>query len=83
MGAALSALANSAGGLLIWGIEAKRGADDVDAAQRKVPIPQLSKFRTDVTRAVADLLMPRHDGIDIEAIDDPGEAGAGYLAIWG
>jgi predicted HTH transcriptional regulator len=82
LGPALSALANSAGGLLIWGIEAKRGADGVDAAQKKVPIPQLSRFRSDVIRAVAELLMPRHDGIDIETVEDPATAGAGYLAIW-
>jgi hypothetical protein len=82
LGPALSALANSAGGLLIWGIQAKRDADGVDAAQTKVPIPQLARFRSDVVRAVGELLMPRHDGIEVEAIDDPATAGAGYLAIW-
>jgi hypothetical protein len=82
LGPALSALANSAGGLLIWGIEAKRDTNGVDAAQRKVPIPQLARFWSEVARAVGELLMPRHDGIEIEAIDDPVVPDTGYLAIW-
>lgn len=82
LGPALSAMANSAGGLLIWGMEAKRGADGVDAAQTKISIPQLARFRSEVVRAVGDLLMPRHDGIEVASIDDPATPGAGYLAIW-
>jgi predicted HTH transcriptional regulator len=44
LGPALSALANSAGGLLIWGIEARKDpVDGIDAAQAKVPISGLSQ----------------------------------------
>lgn len=82
LGPAISAFANSAGGLLIWGIEAKKDADGVDAAQCAVPIPDLSRFRSEVTRAVGELLAPRYDGIEVIAVDDPNVAGAGYLAIW-
>src|SRR5260370_32466739 len=82
LGAALSAFANSAGGLLIWGIEAKPNSDKVDAARSAVPIPNLSRFKSDVSRAVAELLMPRHEGIQIEAVEDPKRPGSGYLAIW-
>jgi hypothetical protein len=82
LGPALSALANSAGGVLIWGIEAARDADGVDAAKKAVPILNLARFRSDVERAVGELLMPRHEGIEIAVIEDPGAGGSGFLAIW-
>lgn len=81
LGPALSAFANSAGGLLVWGIEAKRNSDGVDAADREVPIPNLARFQSDVTRAVGELLMPRHDGIHVLPIPDSADNTAGFLAI--
>jgi hypothetical protein len=81
LGPALSAFANSAGGVMIWGIEAAP-VDGIDAANRPIPIPDLARFQSDVQRAVGDLLMPRHDGIEIAVIEDPKASGTGYLAIW-
>lgn len=82
LGAALSAFANSAGGLVLWGIDARPNSERVDTAQGAIPIPNLARFKSDVSRAVAELLMPRHEGIHIETIQDPTTEGAGYLAIW-
>jgi hypothetical protein len=82
LGIALSAFANSSGGLLIWGIEATKGADGVDAAQTEHVIPNLALFKSAVSRAVGELLMPRHDGILVEAIEHPKKKESGFLAIW-
>jgi predicted HTH transcriptional regulator len=45
LGKALSAFANSAGGLLVWGIDARR-RDGVDCAQALAPIAEIEKFRS-------------------------------------
>ena len=41
---ALSGFANSAGGIIVWGVEARRGSDDVDAAVAVHPISGLDAF---------------------------------------
>ena len=83
LGQALSAFANSAGGLLVWGIKAVPDPiDGVDAAQAAVPIAELARFQSEISRAIGELLMPRHDGIEIEPIEDSTQAGSGFLAIW-
>lgn len=82
LGIALSAFANSSGGLLIWGIEAAKGRGGIDAAQAEHAIPNVALFKSAVSRAVGELLMPRHDGIHVEAIAGPKNDGAGFLAVW-
>jgi hypothetical protein len=68
---------------LVWGIAAARDPiDGVDAAQAAVPIAELALFQSEMSRAIGELLMPRHDGIEIEPIEDAAQAGAGFLAIW-
>lgn len=78
----LSAFANSAGGLLIFGIEARKDSEGVDAASNAKPISQLARFQSEVTHAVGDLLLPRHDGIEVVAVADPAGKDTGYLAVW-
>jgi hypothetical protein len=60
---ALSALSNSMGGLLVWGVRARKEADDVDCATALVPISQIEKFQSLLERAVSQAIMPRHEGI--------------------
>lgn len=76
---ALSAFANSMGGLVIWGVEARKNSDNVDCAAAPVPINEIERFKNEVERAVSQAIMPRHEGIRIAAI--PTSGGAGYLAM--
>lgn len=82
LGRALSAMANSMGGLLVYGVVAKKDKDGIDAASAPAPISELRKFQSEVTRAVGDLLMPRHDEIEVAAISEDGQPDTGYMAIW-
>ncbi|HEV2606198.1 MAG TPA: ATP-binding protein [Microvirga sp.] len=81
-GKALSAFANSGGGLLIWGVDARKGPDGVDCAQPPgVPIRDVEQFRSEAIRFSGDLLIPRHDGITVEQIPSAQVAGSGYLLV--
>jgi hypothetical protein len=79
---ALSAFSNSMGGVIVWGITAKKDADGVDCATDLQPITNIERFKADVTRLVSQALMPRHEGILVEAIPAQGRDGAGYLVIY-
>ncbi len=78
---ALSAFANSAGGLLIFGVDARK-VDGVDCAQEARPIADIERFKSEATRASGDQLQPRHDGIVVEVIPSQARPGAGYLLVY-
>ena len=80
-GKALSAFSNSAGGLLVFGVEARKGDDNVDCAQEAKPINNIARFKSEATTASGQLLQPRHDGIVVEAIPSTRQPGAGYLLV--
>jgi hypothetical protein len=70
------------GGLVVWGITAKKDDDGVDCATELQPIANIERFKADVTRLVSQGIMPRHEGILVEAIPAQEPEGAGYLAIY-
>jgi hypothetical protein len=79
---ALSALSNSMGGLLLWGIAARKDEDEIDCAAELQPIANIGRFKSDATRLISQALMPRHEGILVEAVPAALPTGAGYLAIY-
>jgi predicted HTH transcriptional regulator len=78
---ALSGFANSAGGLLIWGIDARKGADQVDCAQSLKPIAEIERFHSAIKGLVGQLIMPRLDGVRTAIIPSSASAGAGYVLL--
>jgi hypothetical protein len=56
LGIALSALSNSMGGVLLWGISAAKNGDGVDCASGLRPISEIDKFKSEVERAVSQAL---------------------------
>ena len=80
---AVSGFANSAGGLLVWGVNAEKGPDGVDCAQSPAaPIAQIELFQSEATTLVGQLIQPRHDGIHLHTIPSVVSPGAGYLLIY-
>ena len=81
LGEALSAFSNSAGGLIIWGVIARKNEDDIDCVCGLDPIDHIERFKSEVERAVSQVLMPRHDGVQIEMIKRTSAPRSGYLII--
>jgi hypothetical protein len=81
LGEALSALSNSIGGLLIWGVIARKNVDGIDCVCDLDPIDYIESFKSEVERAVSQVLMPRHDGIQISMITCSSAPKSGYLII--
>jgi predicted HTH transcriptional regulator len=81
LGIALSALSNSMGGLLIWGVEARKNEDQVDCAIAKKPISQIDRFKGEVVRLLSQAIMPRHEGMIVEAVPSSSIPDAGYLLV--
>ena len=79
---ALSAFANSAGGLLVYGVEARKGDDGIDCAREVKPIAEIERFLSEAVTATGQLLQPRHDGIEVRAIHSVRQPGAGYLLFF-
>jgi hypothetical protein len=81
-GKILSAFSNSAGGLLVWGIEARPDpTTKIDHACTLCPIGEIGRFKSDILRACSQVIIPRHDGIAVEAIAKQ-DTGAGYLLVY-
>lgn len=76
----ISAFANSAGGLLIFGVDC-RVADKVDQAEKLTPIPDLARAETAVRDAASELLQPRHDGIRVASIVSKEGTDVGYIVV--
>lgn len=76
----LSAFSNSAGGLLIFGVDC-RTVDGVDEAQALVPIPYLERAETSVRAAASELLQPRHAHIEVLAIASSEDPTSGYIIV--
>lgn len=81
LGRTLSAFANSAGGLLIFGAAARKNADGVDCLSELKPIPDIARLGTEASALLAQYLMPRHDGVRHLAVPSGRGDGSGYLAI--
>lgn len=76
----ISAFANSAGGVIVFGIDCRK-IDGVDQAEKLTPIPSISRAETDVRDAASGLLQPRHDGIRVASILSREGADAGYIVV--
>jgi predicted HTH transcriptional regulator len=79
LGRSLSAFANSAGGVLIFGVRAAKGPDEVDCARELAPIANVEAFASSARQLVGQLLMPRHDGIRVHHVVRPDNSG--FLVI--
>ncbi len=63
------------GGLIVWGVDCRKDADGVDQVSGFMPIEGLAKFASDMRDWSVEVLMPRHAGISVEALDEGGDRG--------
>jgi hypothetical protein len=78
----LCAFANTEGGVLIFGVETKEDASNVETASKLVPIPEAQKeaqWLKDRSRFIAD---PPIIGVSIQAICPSSLNGAGFIACY-
>ena len=74
---AVSGFANSDGGVLVWGLVARRGRDR--RIQGLAAIKELQDFRVALEGELADSVTPSIDGLEIATIEDPGRPGTGVV----
>lgn len=67
---ALSGFGNSSGGLIVWGIEARKNGDDVDCATNPHHIDRLRRFITRLNELTNEAADPRIDGVRHKQILD-------------
>jgi hypothetical protein len=83
LGITLSAFANSMGGLLLWGVDARRDmTSGLDVISDFYPIADLKRFESEARTVASEALMPRISNVEIRAIAEPTDSGIGYLAMY-
>lgn len=68
LGQALSGFANSMGGVLIFGVDARKNADGIDCANAVAPFKEPAKFADEVGRLIPQYVMPRLEGFEVEVV---------------
>ena len=80
---ALSGFSNSSGGVLVWGIKAKKlNADSPDVAIGEKPISNLKKFITDLNSLVSDAMQPLNSEIQNVPIYIPEQDDIGFVITY-
>jgi len=75
----LSAFANAAGGVLIFGIASSKGPDELDHADALKPITNAAGFSARLQDSVLTTTQPVIDGVDFRVIPAAGADGRGYV----
>jgi hypothetical protein len=65
---AISGCGNSEGGVIVWGIECKRGADGADLPNTKFPIKKAKRFVSFLENAISGCTIPPHSRVQNHAI---------------
>ena len=61
---ALSGFSNSSGGVIVWGVKAKKDGEQLpDVACAEKPIKHLKRFLTDLNSLISDAMVPVNQGI--------------------
>lgn len=82
-GKSLSAFGNVGGGVMIWGIEAKKNQQTgVDAACRVKLVTDTSQCRSRLMELLRDATDPPILGVDIKEYQDPAKAPEGFVVCY-
>lgn len=72
---ALSGFANSSGGLIVWGVDARKNEDNVDCAVGLKPIKQIARLVGRLNELTGDAVDPTVSGVRHRAIETEGGEG--------
>ncbi|WP_254021048.1 AlbA family DNA-binding domain-containing protein [Mesorhizobium escarrei] len=79
---ALSAFSNSAGGVVVIGVDCRRNTTDgLDCANSLEPLPNWKAALSALNSAVGDLLQPKNDGVRVAGFPSHADESLGYLVI--
>jgi len=70
---ALSGFANADGGIIVWGGDARPGADGIDCLQSLVPIVNIDRFAADLQSLSAQYASPGIPEVRTHKIDNPAD----------
>ena len=72
---ALSGFANADGGILVWGVDCRKDANNVDRAQAERPVPDTERFLSRLNELTPESVSPAIAGVEHKAIRDVGTQG--------
>lgn len=75
---AISGFGNSEGGVVVWGIECKRGIDGADLPKAKFSITNVKRFKSFLENAISGCTIPPHAKVQNHAISK--KNGDGFMA---
>ena len=75
---ALSGFANSDGGIILWGVDARAGGDGIDCAIAEVPLHDPRMFLSRLNALTSDAVAPVVDGVEHRIVES--ENGRGFVA---
>lgn len=79
---AICGFGNNQGGVLIWGIDARKDSDGVDAASDLVPVANAAGHRSRLLELLRGAVEPPLLGVRIEAFYKTGDSGPGYVVCF-
>jgi predicted HTH transcriptional regulator len=71
----ISGFANSSGGIIVWGVDARKNAQDVDCAVGRKEIEPIKLFLSRLNALTGQAVSPIVDGIQHRAIETTGNSG--------
>lgn len=79
---ALSGFTNSAGGLIVWGVDCRRDRDGVDAVTDLKPIKGLKKFLSALQTCYPQVTSPGISEVQIEGIEEFENSDTGFAIVY-
>lgn len=78
---AIAGFANSEGGVLVWGVDCSRRAEEGDVAREKVGLQNPKRFASWLEAAVSACTVPAHPNVRHHAIE-AGKPGSGFVVTY-
>lgn len=78
---AISGFGNSAGGVVIWGVDCRRDPVTNNEVSTKYPLANANGFNTKLQAAISRTTFPVHPGVEVISFDEPRRSPEGYVAV--